>query len=191
MRRPKAEFQGPGVTLATTITIPLKGRRRALGTIVLDDLRIEAGSDLDVLDAADELGRQVSGAIENVQLLEEVLRSRRATRNEPFATGTETTDLIAVCDARLRLVDVNHALAERLGITRKQAAGRYLVDCIGLQAASWIRALDLWGTSASSDTFSRELDDAILNGRFSFTISALLGTEGDPQGAVLVARQVP
>src|SRR5207248_3297084 len=46
----------------STLTIPLRGTRRALGTIVCDGVRVEPARELALLDRADELGRQLSSA---------------------------------------------------------------------------------------------------------------------------------
>ena len=67
-----------GLSVPTGIAIPLRGRRRALGTLVIDGVRVEPGAASDVLARADELGRQLAAAIENVQLLKDVIASRRA-----------------------------------------------------------------------------------------------------------------
>jgi hypothetical protein len=81
MRRPSAEMivhRSEGVlSLPTGIAIPLRGRRRALGTLVIDGVRVDPGGAPDVLARADELGRQLSVAIENAQLLQDVIDSRR------------------------------------------------------------------------------------------------------------------
>ena len=58
------------------LTVPLRGLRGALGTIVFEGVRIEQGDDITLLNGADELGRQLSSAIEATQLLDVVRRSR-------------------------------------------------------------------------------------------------------------------
>jgi C4-dicarboxylate-specific signal transduction histidine kinase len=69
--------------------------------------------------------------------------------------------------------------------------GRKLADFLALDVIHWIAKLDLAGTNATaSQSFSREVDDTVLGGRFSMTVSALIGQEGDPIGAVLVARDL-
>jgi signal transduction histidine kinase len=78
LRHERAELvpmgeSGTGHQLAM-ITIPLKGNRRALGTLVMEDVRIEPGAQIAILERADELGRQLSSALENVLLLDTVLR---------------------------------------------------------------------------------------------------------------------
>ena len=82
MRRPSAEMivhrsEGAALSVPAGIAIPLRGRRRALGTLVIDGVRVDPGAAPDVLARADELGRQLSAAIENAQLLEDLIASRR------------------------------------------------------------------------------------------------------------------
>src|ERR1043166_508519 len=63
MRRSRADILSTGDEYTCTLMVPLRGYRRALGTIVIEGARVEAGGDLEVLDRADELGRQLSHAI--------------------------------------------------------------------------------------------------------------------------------
>ena len=100
------------------VTVPLRGCRRALGTIVFEGVRVETGGELDLLDRADELGRQLSSAIENMQLLDDVMRSRRELEN----TFDSIAHLVAVSDMRGQIVHVNKAFATRVGRTREAAA---------------------------------------------------------------------
>src|SRR5581483_7030138 len=112
LRRTRAEIVTPSDEAVTsTVTVPLRGCRRALGTIVFEGVRVEPGGELDLLDRADELGRQLSSNIENMQLLDDVLRSRRELED----TFDSIAHLVAVVDRRGRLAHVNKAFAERLG----------------------------------------------------------------------------
>jgi hypothetical protein len=84
LRRPASEIimsrgEPAGLSVPAGIAIPLRGRRRALGTLVIDGVRVEPGAASDVLARADELGRQLAAAIENVQLLKDVIGSRGGT----------------------------------------------------------------------------------------------------------------
>jgi signal transduction histidine kinase len=77
LRHERAEVGATGAAAGdqlATVTVPLKGRRRALGTLVIEGVRIEPGAHTAALARADELGRQVSSALENVLLLDAVLR---------------------------------------------------------------------------------------------------------------------
>ena len=84
----------PSDAATAIVTVPLRGCRRALGTIVFEGVRVETGGELDLLDRADELGRQLSSAIENMQLLDDVMRSRRELEN----TFDSISHLVAVSD---------------------------------------------------------------------------------------------
>jgi C4-dicarboxylate-specific signal transduction histidine kinase len=88
-------------------------------------------------------------------------------------------------------MNVNQAFAERVGLGRDQMVGRLLTDFLGLDATSWLRKLDVCGAGAAiAQSYTHELDDAILGGRFSITVSTLLAPEGDPLGVILVARDI-
>jgi C4-dicarboxylate-specific signal transduction histidine kinase len=64
-------------TLVVGVTVPLKGRRRALGTLVVERVRLGVGTELDLLAVIEETAGQLAATIENVQLLDGVLRSHR------------------------------------------------------------------------------------------------------------------
>jgi signal transduction histidine kinase len=72
-----------------TVTAPLRGRRRALGTFVLVGVRVEPGAETDLLARAEQIGRGLSTSLENVQLLDDVLRSaeRLAHTEKVLALG--------------------------------------------------------------------------------------------------------
>ncbi len=59
------------------------------------------------LDLATELGRQLSAGIENVQLLEDMLRQRRLLED----TFNSLVDLVVVTDNELHVVQMNDAFA--------------------------------------------------------------------------------
>src|SRR5207247_10171297 len=125
---------GTDATVTSSVTVPLRGGRRALGTIVFEGVRVEPGGELDLLDRADQLGRQLSGAIENMQLLDDVMRSRRELEN----TFDSIAHLVAVSDRRGRVVNANQAFAARLGRSRDQLVDQPLSDFIGPELAAWL-----------------------------------------------------
>ncbi len=193
LRKPRAEIQEPhadrpsAADARSVITVPLKGRRRALGTLVFECVQMEPGTELDLLDNADLVGRELSGAIENVQLLEEVLRSRR----EMEKTVNSLPDLVAVFDAALHLMNVNQAFADRVGLARPQMTGRLLTDFLCRDAAEWVTRIEVGARTAhAAESLSCELDDGMLGGRFSMTTSTLVSPEGDALGGILVARDI-
>lgn len=198
MRHERAEIAATGTTEGgahtAMVTIPLKGRRRALGTLVMEEVRFEPGRHIDLLERADEMGRQLAAAIENVLLLDAVLRSRRELEN----TFNSLTDLVAACDQDGRLVYMNSAFLDRVGLTRQELVDRPIADVVGAATATLIR-------SASSDVgsdpheqrggqtpncVSAEVADDILRGTFVVTLTPLVGEERESLGIVLVARDV-
>jgi PAS domain S-box-containing protein len=184
LRRETAELEphrGTGESATTgLLTIPLKGRRRALGTLVIDDVRLEPRGELELLDRAAEMGRQLSGAIENVLLLDAVLRSRRELDN----TFNSLADLVAVTDRDGRVVNVNRAFVNRVGKPRENILDRPLADAVGEPTR------ELLQRGASPDPVSAEIHDPVLNGTFLITLTPLIGQEQQALGAVLVARDI-
>ena len=120
------------------MTVPLRGCRRALGTVVFEGVRVEPGGELDLLDRADELGRQLSNAIENLSLLDDIMRSQQELEN----TFDSIAHLVAVFDRLGRIVHINNAFARRAGRTREQMIERPLTEFIGPEMAAWLAELD-------------------------------------------------
>ena len=187
LRRTRAEVVSPGDAATATVTVPLRGFRRALGTIVFDGVRVEAGGELDLLDRADELGRQLSNTIETTQLLDDVLRSRRELEN----TFDSIWHLVVVSNLAGRIVQVNEAFASRLGRSRDSLVGEPLAGCIGAELAEWLAAIEAGDSRAEGgQPASREIADAALKGTFLFTVTSLLDPEHRRIGTVLVARDL-
>lgn len=188
MRNSRAEIIAPPGGVATaTVTVPLRGTRRALGTIVFEGVRVEPGGELALLDRADELGRQLSSAVENMQLLADVLRSRRELEN----TFDSITDLVAVSDRRGRIVHVNHAFASRVGSSRDQLVDRPLEGYIGPDLTRWLAEHESdEARPRGQEPTTREIIDPVLKGRFLVTITDLLNQDRERVGSVIVARDL-
>jgi PAS domain S-box-containing protein len=191
MRRTRAEIVSTAADEVTAmVTVPLRGYRRALGTIVFEGVRVEAGGELDLLDRADELGRQLSSAIENMQLLDEVVQARRELEN----TFDSISHLVAVADTRGRIVHVNQAFAARLGRRRLDLVDEPLADYIGPELAAWLEhhqsAHAAKSGKATATATTAEIDDQMLNGRFVVTVTDLMNHEREPVGSVVVAREL-
>jgi PAS domain S-box-containing protein len=187
LRRTRAEVVSPGDAATATVTVPLRGCRRALGTIVFDGVRVEAGGELDLLDRADELGRQLSNTIETTQLLESVLRSRRELEN----TFDSIWHLVVVTSLVGRIVQVNEAFASRLGRSRDSLIGEPLAGCIGAELAEWLAAIESGkARGEGGQPESCEIPDHALKGTFLFTATSLLDAEHRRIGTVIVARDL-
>lgn len=192
LRRARSEMSSPTADSATsTLTVPLRGNRRALGAVVLHGVRVEAGGEIDLLDRADELGRQLSSAIENMQLLDDVLRSRRELEN----TFDSIADPVGVVDQTGRVVHMNKAYASRLGLPHEEATDLPLDTCAGPDLKRWI---EQHGTSEAGEPrqqspaspASIEIFDPVLKGPFFVTLTPLAGPDGQRLGSVIVARDL-
>ena len=144
-----------------------------------------------LLERANELGRQLSSAIENVLLLDAVLRSRRELEN----TFNSLADLVAVADQDGRLVYMNLAFLERLGRPRQELIDRPLRDVIGTEIAQLIERTmgsdPLEHRGGQTPTIgSAEVEDPELRGTFHLTLTPLIGEEQESMGVVLVARDI-
>ena len=187
LRRTRAEVVSPGDAATSTVTVPLRGCRRALGTIVFDGVRVEAGGELDLLDRADELGRQLSNTIEATQLLDNVLRSRRELEN----TFDSIWHLVVVSNLAGRIVQVNEAFAGRLGRSRDSLIGEPLADCISVELAEWLATIESGDSLREGEPpASCEIHDSALKGSFLVTVTSLLDSEHRRIGTVLVARDL-
>lgn len=188
MGRPRAELVLTSDDAhTTTVTVPLRGRRRALGAIVFDGVRVEAGGELDLLDRTDELGGLLSSAIENMQLLDDVMRSRQELEN----TFDSIAHLVVVSDRAGRIVHANEAFAHRVNQTRDQLLDRPLTDYIGDEFAAWVAMHSQSAARAEGEAPpSCEIADARLNGAFMVTLTDLLDHDHQRVGIVLVAKDL-
>jgi C4-dicarboxylate-specific signal transduction histidine kinase len=160
------------------VVAPLRGWRRALGTLVIDP------GDADLIEYVRELARQLSVGIENVQLLDEILRQRRLLED----TFNSLVDLVAVMDKDLRLVDANDAFAARVGTKRSDLYRRPLRELVGAETLAYVEAADTW--QGIVPAVQRRVDDPELDGTFLLTATPLISQEGHTVGRVLVARDI-
>lgn len=182
LRSLRAGLSTSADTPTSTLTVPLRGCRRALGTVVFDGVRVDAGDDLNLLDRADELGRQLSGAVESVQLLEAVLQARR----ELEQVFTSIAHLVAVVDADGRIVRANAAFAAAAGRPAESLRQQPLGECVGPELVGWLR--ELQGTLTMPAV--RELRDSVLGGPYLVTVTDLQRDGTRHAGRVIVARDL-
>jgi signal transduction histidine kinase len=82
LRRHRAGLT-PAGTIGTGIglVVPLRGRRRALGVLAAHGVRLEPCAEGSLLRRADDVGRQLAAILDNMELLDDVVRSRRELEN--------------------------------------------------------------------------------------------------------------
>jgi len=170
------------------LVAPLRGSRRALGTLVMEGGSVDAWGDDDV-ELVEGFARQFAVAIENVFLLDEVLRQRRLLED----TFNSLSDLVVVTDGDLRVVQTNNVFASRAGASGAELMSRPLADLIGSAMAAWVQSPDSLRTAPSADGRTAQphrFDDERLRGTFAVTVTPLINREGDPAGRVVVARDI-
>ena len=191
LERPKITSERNGRLLIA----PLRGWRRALGTLI-----VEGGAAVDdeqLIEIGHELGRQLAAGIENVQLLDEVLRQRRLLED----TFNSLTDLVIVTDSALRVVQVNDACVDRLSRRREDMLGLELAAIVGAEFSAWAAGDDAERTSAALSASAaggeselnlraRTFDDPALPGIFGVTVAPLINQDEETVGRVLVARDI-
>ena len=172
--------------LATLVIAPLRGWRRALGTLVIEPPFARAGDDAERLELANELARQLAVGIENVLLLEDMLRQRRLLED----TFNSLADLVIVTDRSHRVVQMNDAFAMRLGRSRLELLDQHLSDLVGAELAAWAVEAGAAAERGEDAPRARTLEHAPLGGVFSITATPLINEDGEPAGTVLVARDI-
>ncbi len=167
------------------LLVPLRGWRRALGALVVDGPLTGELEEDQRAEFAQELARQLSAAIENIQLLDEVLSQRRLLED----TFNSLLDLVVVTDGDLRIVQMNDAFIERTTLSRAELMDRSLDTLVGPELAAWAASSD--GTDSHPDGGrARRFEEPRLGGIFSVTMTPLINASGNPAGHVLVARDI-
>jgi two-component system, NtrC family, sensor kinase len=167
--------------IGVRVVAPLRGWRRALGTLSIE--RDGAIDDHAFLEFAHELARQLSVGVENVRLLEDVLRQRRLLED----TFNSLTDLVAVVDRDLKLVQTNQAFAARVGLAPHDVLGRPLQELVGMETFAYVETPDPGDANAPAQ---HRVEDAALKGTFLLTATPLSTHDGRTVGRVLVARDI-
>ena len=174
---------------------PLRGWRRALGTLIVEGAA--AVDDEQLIELGHELGRQLAAGIENVQLLDEVFRQRRLLED----TFNSLTDLVIVTDSALRVVQVNDACVDRLARRREDFLGLELAAIVGGEIAAWAVGGDgeqvsgaaapgAAGAEGELNLRARTFADPALPGIFAVTVAPLISQDEETVGRVLVARDI-
>lgn len=175
----------PADGAAGAIVVPLRGRRRALGLLAADGVRVVASDVPALLDRITRLAGPLAASIEQLQLLDAVIRSRRELEN----TFDALTDLVAVCDRRLAIVHVNDEFSLKVGTSRQDLIGRPISDYISEGTAAWLASASA-GVMQHGTVLHHEDTDPTLKGTFAFTLSRRVGVDGQPVGIVVLARNI-
>jgi PAS domain S-box-containing protein len=114
------------------VIIPVLGKKSAIGTLVLGSSgrRSYTSEDMDFLAAT---GHQLGIAVENLRLLEQVLRSQRQWMN----TFDSIQDLILAHDSEFRIIKANQALLHRLEQAPVSVVGNFCEAVLPRNEGEW------------------------------------------------------
>jgi len=177
-------LDGPHITgtgVAQTLVAPLRGWRRALGTLVIEGAATEVESD-QLAELSIDLARQLSISIESVVVLDELIRQHRLL----IDTFDSLDDMVIVTDQDDRTVQLNDALTLRVGATRRHLVDLPLDAVVGSSVARWIKA----ESSPTGEPVSIEFSGHSLGSVISVTATRLKNQDGEAAGRVVVLRDM-
>jgi len=163
---------------------PLQVPGRVMGTLSFGTNTRDRFSD-DELAVMKTVADQVAVAMQRLQAQQVIERAK----NEWERTFDSVPDLIAILDERHRIVRVNRAMAERLGVTPGACVGLACYESLhgcGTPISGCPHVLTL----ADGQAHTAEVREARLNGDFLVTTSPLRDAAGRLTGAVHVARDI-
>jgi PAS domain S-box-containing protein len=166
-------------SVTATLTVPLRGYRRALGTLVFDGVRLEAGEDLALLERAEELGRRLSNALDTTQLLAAVAASRRDLE-ELFDA---IPDVLLVVDDSGSIVRVNRACADTVGVDAEALRRERLDSLISTDLLAWMQ-----NSQESGNDDGRRFDEPRFGGAFAVTLRRVESEHGRKR--LLICRRL-
>ena len=170
-----------GTGAAQTLVAPLRGWRRALGTLVIEGAPIEVDSG-QLAELSIDLSRQLSISIESVVVLDELIRQHRLLED----TFDSLDDMVIVTDRDDRAVHLNGALASRVGTTRQHLIDHPLDAVVGTAIARWVNS----EAAASGTRATEEFEGGTVGGFVAARVTPLVTPHGQPAGRVVVMRDV-
>ena len=114
------------------VMVPVRGKKSVIGILSLGSRhwRSYTQEDLEFLETS---GNQLGIAVENVRLMEQVMRSQRQWVN----TFDSIQDLILVHDAEFSIMKVNQALVQRLQLTPAAVVGHFCESILPKGRDQW------------------------------------------------------
>jgi PAS domain S-box-containing protein len=127
---------------------------------------------------------------EKAELEEQLRHAQKMKAKEEWERTFDTVpDLIAILDRDQRIIQVNLAMAERIGISKEDAAGKFCFEIFHDNKKAdaecpCLRMLD------DGKWHEREIHESRLNGFFWITVTPLRKPDGELIGCVHVARDI-
>ncbi len=171
--------------LRSLVVLPLIVRERAIGAVSLGYVGQRRNFTNDEIQFYQNMAHLAAAAIANAQLFEQVARDKAEWEH----TFGSIPELVAVMDAEYRLVRVNRAIAERLGMAPESLVGQLCYAVMHGTDAPWPGCPHAQAL-ATGKPATAEVKDPHLGGIFLVTVSPLLNAEGQTVGFVHIARDI-
>jgi hypothetical protein len=183
----RAEIVSPSENAATAmVTVPLRGCRRALGTIVSRGWRSKQA-------ARSTCWIEPTSSARSCRARS---RTCSSSRSRAFAAGAGE-HLRFDLPSRRRLGYARHhrprqpGFATRIGRTREDLLNQPLADHLGPELGRWLERHKAAKTPTHSDSADTiEVVDPMLKGPFVVTVTDLLNHDRESVGSVIVARDL-
>jgi len=162
------------------LMVPVRGKKAVIGILALGSRhwRSYTPEDLEFLETS---GNQLGIAIENIRLLEQVLRSQRQWVN----TFDSIQDVILVHDAAFHIMKVNQALSAKLQISPAEAVGKACEEILPM------KGLEKWKNCpycARGDVDFVEGSDPCFGGFSLVSTSSYTDQNSKQKGTIHVIR---
>ncbi len=168
-----------------TLSVPLLFEDRLLGILHTHTTTPGKHFTPDDLRRFQMLAAQAAIAIENARLFTQVVRAKA----EWEQTFDSISDLVALIDSEYRLVRVNRALAQRLGVPPKALVGQPCYAVLHGRHAPWPECPHA-RTLLDGRPITQEVEDPHRGGIFLVTTSPLRNAEDQILGSVHIARDI-
>jgi PAS domain S-box-containing protein len=165
--------------LGIELFVPLVAKGNLVGILILSPKQSEEAFTTDDRNLLALLASQVAVSVENARLYGAVSRSQQ----EWEATFQAITDGICICDADLRILRANRALAQWLGATPGDLIGRRCDEVLHCSA-------DSLRVPSDGRSINAEREEHILGGTFQISSFPLRSEGGQVVGSVQMFKDI-
>ena len=184
---PNIEDRGPGYWRPEDmLLVPLSGTHGELvGLLSMDQPVDGLLPDLNTIRTLEAFASQAAIAIENARLFSDVERARA----EWEATFQAISDGISIHDAGFRLMRVNRALTDRLGVATEELVGHTCYELFHHTTTppDWCSHLKAMKTGQPQTV---EIEEPVLDGTFMISAYPLFDEQGQVSGSVHVFKDI-
>jgi len=174
--RPHLEEEG----FCHVVVVPVRGKKAVIGTLSLGS-RHHLSYTPDDLEFLATSAHQLGLAVENLRLVEQIVRSQRQWAN----TFNSIHDIVLLHDSEFRVMKANQALLQRLAMAPADVAGK-TCEAVLPRVQDWQSCPYCSG----SEDGLREAPDPCFGGHSIVSTSSYTEEGGEQKGAIHVVRDI-